>query len=257
MGLHLFRGLLILTLRYPRLSPLQRGALCRRWSGKMLDVFAIELRISGSVPQPDAHNTLLVCNHISWLDVIVLASCCTTRYIAKKEIRRWPLIGWMTELGGTLFIDRGNRRDASRMNRHMAHALQGGDCLTVFPEGTTTDGHHLLPFKSSLFESAIMATSTVQPVAIRYLDQQGGITSAPSYAGNTTLWQSLCGLLRLRKIIVELHFCKPLHTEGAHFHSRFALSAAARHEIERAFTPATDRPGTAAKSPAGPPVAAR
>jgi len=224
MGLHFFRGFCILALRYPGFSREQKSLATRTWSRHLLTVLAIELRTSGNPPEPDPRNTLLVSNHISWLDIIALASCSGTRFIAKKEIHHWPFIGWMAHRGGTLFIDRTNRRDASRVNQQMADALRSGDCLTVFPEGTTSTGLALLPFKSSLFESAVLADSTVQPVTIRYLNEHGQHTSAPSYAGQTTVWQSLGRLLRLRKMVVELHYGAPLHAGHEPYLTRFELA---------------------------------
>jgi 1-acyl-sn-glycerol-3-phosphate acyltransferase len=231
MGLHFFTGFVILNTRYAHLSHEGRANATRLWSLKLLKVLGIELRVSGSRPDTFQHNTLLVSNHISWMDIIALASCTPTRFIAKKEIRHWPIIGRMAHVGGTLFIDRSNRRDASRVNRHMAEALQNGDCLAVFPEGTTSTGQTLLPFKSSLFESAVLANSIVQPVTIRYLDDQGEHTAAPSYAGETTFWQSLSRLLQLRHMTVELYYGNKLIAGSEPLLTRFELAEAARHEI--------------------------
>lgn len=257
MGLHFFTGFLILSTRYPRMSREARAEATRLWSLKLLRVLAIELRVAGSTPETFQHNTLLVSNHISWLDIIALAACTPTRFIAKKEIRHWPIIGWMAHIGGTLFIDRSNRRDASRVNGHMAEALKNGDCLAVFPEGTTSTGAALLPFKSSLFESAILAQSTVQPVTIRYLDQHGQHTAAPSYAGETTFWESLSRMLHLKNMTVELHYGAKLSAGSEPLITRFELAEAARHEIVAGLKQLPDRQDTVAQTAVCPPVEAQ
>lgn len=253
--LQFLRGFAILIFHYRGRPREHQADTARRWSRGVLAALSLELRITGTPPQGFPRNTLVVSNHVSWLDIIALACCTPPLFVAKKEIRGWPVVGWMVARGGTLFIDRTNRRDASRVNHHMAEALAGGECLCVFPEGTTTTGHELLPFKSSLFESAVLAGSTVQPVAIRYLDEHGRITSAPSYAGDTTFWQSLGLLLRQRRIVVELHYCQPLPAGGNALATRFELSEAARGEIAAGLRQLPDRRGTAEKTVADPQAA--
>lgn len=245
MGLSFLMGLYILTFHYPRLSREKRSQVSQAWSRGFLSALAIDLRVSGQLPRRPAENTLIVSNHVSWLDIIALASCTPPRFVAKQEIRRWPLVGWMVNRGGTLFIDRSNRRDASRVNQIMANALGEGDCLCVFPEGTTTTGHVLLPFKSSLFESALLAHSQVIPVALRYVDERGQLTSAPAYAGETTFWQSLGRLLRLRRVTVEVHFGAPLIAGEEPLLTRFELAEAARHDIAAHLSLSPGKPDTA------------
>ncbi|WP_208108331.1 lysophospholipid acyltransferase family protein [Paludibacterium purpuratum] len=249
-------GFTILTFRYPRLSREQQIAAISRWCKQFLSSLALEARVTGQLPEVFPGNTLLVSNHVSWLDIIALAAFTPPRFVAKKEIRSWPVVGWMIARGGTLFIDRGNRRDAGRVNQIMAESLKQGDCLCVFPEGTTTTGHHLLPFKSSLFESAILANSTVLPITLRYLDEHGNLTAAPSYAGETTFWQSLTRLLKLRKIIVEIHYGQPLVSGREPLLTRFELSEAARHDIAVNLKQSPDTPDTQAKTTADPQVEA-
>jgi 1-acyl-sn-glycerol-3-phosphate acyltransferase len=255
MGVHFLAGLITLVCRYRRLSREAQAEIARRWAIGFLKTLNIELRVSGTIPLTFQHNTLLVCNHISWLDIIALTACTPPRFIAKQEIRHWPLIGWMCQLGGTLFIDRSNRRDASRVNRQMAEALNSGDCLAVFPEGTTTSGNQLLPFKSSLFESAVLAHSRVQPVSIRYLDPQGLATDAPSYAGETTVMQSLCRLLQLKRIVVEVCYGAPLEAGNNLLQTRYQLAEAARAAVASGLRISADTPHTAEKTAACPPVA--
>jgi 1-acyl-sn-glycerol-3-phosphate acyltransferase len=253
-GLHLFAGLLILVCRYRHQPREAQAVIAQRWAEKCLRTLGITLRINGPVPASFQHNTLLISNHISWLDIIALTACTPPRFIAKQEIRHWPLIGWMTYLGGTLFIDRSNRRDASRVNRQMAEALKNGDCLAVFPEGTTSTGTGLLPFKSSLFESAVMAQSRVQPVSIRYLDQDGGLSTAPSYAGDTTFFQSLVRLLQMKVMIAEISYSQPLEAGTAPLLTRFELAEAAHSAIASGLRKSAGMPDMAEQKPACPQV---
>lgn len=257
MAWRFLTGFSLLTFRYKSLSREQQILITRRWCRQFLRSLGLELKVSGQVPQDFPGNTLLVSNHVSWLDIIALAAYTPPRFVAKMEIRHWPIIGWMVARGGTLFIDRTNRRDAGRVNQIMAASLRQGDCLCVFPEGTTTTGHHILPFKSSLFESAILAGSTVQPVSIRYLDEHGELTSAPTYAGETTFWQSLCRMLKLHRITIELHYGQPLVSGREPLLTRFELAEAARHDIAANLRKSPDTPDTQAKTAADPQVEVR
>jgi 1-acyl-sn-glycerol-3-phosphate acyltransferase len=113
---------------------------------------------------------LLVANHISWLDIVVLHAARHCRFVSKAMCKRWPLIGTLATGAGTLYIERESRRDAMRVVHHMADALQAGDILAVFPEGTTSDGISLLPFHANLIQAAVSAGAPVQPVALRFID---------------------------------------------------------------------------------------
>ena len=113
---------------------------------------------------------LVVANHISWLDIFVLNAHHPVRFVAKAEIAKWPVVSRMIRGAGTVFIERERRRDTHRVNHQMAHVLANGDVVAIFPEGTTTYGTDVLPFKSSLLQPIVEAEGHVQPVAIRYRD---------------------------------------------------------------------------------------
>ncbi|WP_189531679.1 lysophospholipid acyltransferase family protein [Paludibacterium paludis] len=252
MGVHFLYGFYLLAFRYRKLDRTAQVRLARRWSLRMLKVLGIEVVMRGEWPGEYPANTLMVANHISWLDIFALSSQTMTRFIAKMEIRHWPVVGWLVHAGGTLFIDRTNRRDASRVNQIMADALQSGDCMAVFPESTTSEGNVLLPFKSSLFESAILAGSRVQPVTLRYLDANGIPTTDPSYAGDTTFRESLAAILRHKVIRVEVTFGESLAAGTPPYDSRFALAEASRREVAAALRLSRDRPDTDGLSPLDP-----
>ena len=210
---HILAGLCQIVLRFPRLAQAQRDLRVQAWASEMLQHVGVELRVCGPVPVTGP--LLLVANHISWLDIVVLHAAHHCRFVSKADVRRWPLIGTLATGAGTLYIERASRRDAMRVVHHMAQALTDGDVLAVFPEGTTGDGKAVLPFHANLLQAAIAVRAPVQPVALRYVDGATGNSSAAvSYIGDESLpgsvWRTLCAT-RLRAVVV---FGTPQHAEG-------------------------------------------
>jgi 1-acyl-sn-glycerol-3-phosphate acyltransferase len=190
------RGWLTIVFAFPRLSLDQRSAEVQRWSRKMLKVLGIELRVQG-VP-PARGPVLLVANHISWLDILVIHAAAHCRFVSKADVKSWPLIGTMATGAGTLYIERESRRDALRVVHHMAESLERGEIVAVFPEGTTSEGADLLPFHGNLIQAAISANVPVQPVALDFVQVVDGRRSLdPCYVGDDTLlgsvWRTLSG----------------------------------------------------------------
>ena len=187
---HIATGLLTVWLRFPRLTPAQKQQRVMAWSQELLARLAIELIVKG---RPPANGPLLlVANHISWIDIASVHAVCYCRFVAKSDMKRWPVIGTLTAGIGTLFIERESRRDAMRVVHHMADSLRAGDVLAVFPEGTTSDGSSLLPFHANLTQAAIFAQVPVQPMALTFLDALSGKRSvAPAYAGDDSLLRSV------------------------------------------------------------------
>jgi 1-acyl-sn-glycerol-3-phosphate acyltransferase len=179
---------------FPRLGSAQREARVQVWARGMLAVLGIELQVQGA---PPVHGPLLlVANHISWLDILVILAAGHCRFVSKSDIRRWPLVGTLATGAGTLYIERASRRDAMRVVHHMADSLKAGDIIAVFPEGTTSDGSTLLPFHANLLQAAISAAVPVQPLALGFTEVATGRPSrAPAYVGDDTLvasvWQTL------------------------------------------------------------------
>lgn len=192
---HVLRGLWIIRTSFGRLSPAQTQSLVHAWSQQMLRIMGVELVVQGV---PPAHGPLLlVANHISWLDILVMNAAQPARFVSKADVKRWPVLGALITGAGTLYIERENRRDAMRVVHHMAERLRAGDLLAVFPEGTTGDGQTLLPFHANLIQAAIAAEAPVMPVALRFRNPATGERSdAPLFIGDTTLvasvWRTLC-----------------------------------------------------------------
>ena len=210
---HLVRGLCTVWWVFPRLTPVQRDARVQRWAQDMLVCLAIGIEVRGGVPEQGP--LLLVANHISWLDIVVMHAVRPCRFISKSTIRHWPLIGVLASAAGTLYIERASRRDAMRVVHDMAAALRAGQVLAVFPEGTTGDGHTLLPFHANLMQAAIAAPAPAQPVALRFVDATTGrISLAPCYVGDDTLWQSLWRTLCASDVRAQVHWGVQQHADG-------------------------------------------
>jgi 1-acyl-sn-glycerol-3-phosphate acyltransferase len=195
VGLHIVSGFLTVLLLFPRLSPVEKEMRIRRWSIDLLAKLAVKLKVIG-VP-PKSGPLLLVSNHISWLDIVMLQATCACQFVSKSDVQRWPLIGTLASGVGTLFIERTSRRDAMRVVHQMVVRLRAGDILAIFPEGTTSDGVSLLPFHANLFQSAISANVPVLPVALGFMDVASAQRSrAPCFIDNDTMlgsiWRTLC-----------------------------------------------------------------
>jgi 1-acyl-sn-glycerol-3-phosphate acyltransferase len=210
---HVVRGLWIIRTRFERLSPEQTEATVAQWSRDMLRIMGVQLEVRGQAPA--AGPCLVVANHISWLDILVINAAQPVRFVSKADVLRWPLLGSLVAGAGTLFIERESRRDAVRMVQLMAERLQAGDRVAVFPEGTTGDGRGLLPFHPNLLQSAIAADAPIVPVALRYVKANSQERhDAPVFVGSTTLVASIWTTLRARELTAVVHYTEPQTAEG-------------------------------------------
>ncbi len=211
--LHLLGGVWTIYTVVPRLSALQKHARVQVWALEMLECLAIKLVVKGS---PPLHGPmLLVANHISWVDIVVMHATRHCRFVSKDEIARWPVVSTLANAADTLYITRESRRDAMRVVHQMAQCLRDGDVLAIFPEGTTGDGSTLLPFHANLLQAAISADAPVQPVALQFVDTVSGqISFAPCYVGDDTLWQSLWRTLCADNVQAVVHFGTPEVAQG-------------------------------------------
>lgn len=236
LGGHLMGGLLTLRWRFPRWSDAQKQDEIQAWALAALGLLAIDLKVHG---QPRAHGAVLrVSNHISWLDILVLLAASPSRFVAKAEVRHWPLMGKLATHVGTLFISRASPRDALRVVHQMAAHLKAGEVLTIFPEGTTSNGRQVLPFHANLFQAAVSANAPVQALALRFVDQASGQPSlAPVYIDDDTLLQSMWRTARHPGLRAEVRFGEVQPPNGR---DRRALAQDARCAVEAllALTPA-------------------
>jgi 1-acyl-sn-glycerol-3-phosphate acyltransferase len=207
------RGWLTIVFVFPRLSPAQRAQRVQAWAGGMLRALGIVLRVEGD--PVGSGPALLVSNHISWLDILVLHAARFCRFVSKADVHHWPVVGRLATGAGTLYIERTSRRDAMRVVHHMADSLRAGDVLAVFPEGTTGDGRGLLPFHANLLQAPITAGCPVQPVALRFLDAASGEPSfTPCYLGDDTLVGSVWRTLGGPPIVAVVRFGAPQVSQG-------------------------------------------
>jgi 1-acyl-sn-glycerol-3-phosphate acyltransferase len=180
-----------------------------RSSGRMLAAVGVEVRVQGARPLL-AGPVLLVANHVSWIDVQALGVVAGARFVAKAEVRAWPVVGAMAERLGTVFLRRGSRCDAMRVKNLLAKMLVTGERVVVFPEGTTTDGSRLDPFHAALLQAAVDAAIPVQPVAIRHLEADGTPSTAAAFIGDMTFVTSLARVLERPTLTTELVFGAPI-----------------------------------------------
>jgi 1-acyl-sn-glycerol-3-phosphate acyltransferase len=226
---HLCTGLLLVlaVTLYPRLS---REKLTRWWNSRLLVILHVRVRIVG---QPAAGARLIVCNHISWLDIPVLASAELTRFVSKAEVGKWPIAGALANAAGTFYIRRGAGGTKQLIQAIAAHLRDGGSA-TVFPEGTTTEGGRLLKFQPRLFAAAIDSGSPVQPIALRYGPAANGENIA-AFVGEQTLTHNLRRLLKERELDAELHYCALVQPQPGQ--DRAAVAQAASDAIAAIVAP--------------------
>lgn len=234
---HIVAGLLITTLGFPWLALPARNRIVRGWSRVLLAICGVKLRASGrALGEALAHTgierssagRLILANHISWIDVFAILACVPGRFVAKAEIGRWLLVGWLVTLVGTLYIERGRRHAVAAINRRVRDKLKAGETVAVFPEGTTTDGDKLLAFHSNLIAPAIEVGGEVWPVALRYTER-GAPSTATSFVGDMALVNSLWKTLLAHGLEVEVAFLPPV--SARELGNRHRVAAAARAAI--------------------------
>lgn len=186
--------------------------------------FNIKVILHGNLPPASTNSVMFVANHISWSDIHALNSVIPVRFIAKSDIKSWPVFGYLVRKSNTIFVERGKRQEAGRIVDLTRESLSAGDNVCFFPEGTTTDGtginghglqgNPVLPFKSSVLQAAIDANAQIWPVAIRYSHPDGSINTQMAYAGDTTLIESMLSVLKQKNPTVALHFLTPIQAGG-------------------------------------------
>jgi 1-acyl-sn-glycerol-3-phosphate acyltransferase len=174
----------------------------------------------------EAAGGMLVANHISWLDIVALGARRHTHFVSKDDVRDWPLIGLLARLSGTLFIRRNSPAALKGSLEHIAKLLASGQSVALFPEGTTTNGANVLPFRPALMQAAV--GGSVQPVAIRYI-RNGALDTAAPFIGDDEFVPHLLNLLREPETYVELYYLPPLEQ---HELSRAELALHCQHAIQ-------------------------
>ncbi|CAM4312031.1 lysophospholipid acyltransferase family protein [Kerstersia similis] len=200
----LMSGLLTVALLYPVFMAGRGEGIVRGWS-RILMRWCCGVRCE-VVGQPLLKGPVLwTSNHVSWVDIFIINSVRASIFIAKKEVRQWPLIGWLAAGVGTLFIDRGYRQAVREVGQAVEIHFRRGRSVGLFPEGTTTDGMRLLPFRSGLFAPAVDAGVPVQPVALVFM-QNGRRSSRAAFTGDQSLMANIWCILSTPRMFVRIEF---------------------------------------------------
>jgi 1-acyl-sn-glycerol-3-phosphate acyltransferase len=200
----LVTGFLLVRLAWPRMAPEAREQSVQRWCRRVLRALGVDLAAPGGQPparQP--RGVLLVANHISWLDAVAIHALMPCGFLAKDDLRRWPIVGDLIERTGGVFVQRRNPFDLRRALGAIDAALAEGRSICVFPEGTTTDGSAVLPFFTLVFELAAQRAADVVPIGVRYR-QAGAPSRIPAWVGDEAFLPSLFRIAAARELTVEV-----------------------------------------------------
>lgn len=244
-ALHLLGGALMVGGLFPFCSEARRQRIKQGWSKGLLWVLGIRWRWDGALPP----GGLVVANHISFIDIFALNGVMPACFVSKDEVAHWPLIGWLCRHTDTLFLERGSRTAAQRARENLVAHLAAGKRVVLFPEGTTSRGADVLPFHSALLQAAIDAGTPVTPVALRYLDREGGRSEAPAYVDDISLLQCLRAVAACRGLVVEIKVLSSHGVAGidrrhlaAHLHRAIAHCLHNRPDADRCVLPTDPHP---------------
>lgn len=211
----------ILWVKFPRYTREQKLQAIQHWSKKTLGLMGVVVRLK-SMSNANDTPSLLVANHVSWLDVLVIQSLQPSVFIAKKEVGQWPVVGAIAKACGVVFVDRGSPSSAKKMVDDVANALHHGYRVAGFPEGTSSEGFTVSLFHANLFEAAIHRQVDVLPIALRYVDKDtGDLSSTAAFVGEMGFVDSLHRILSAQTITVDVQLGDTISPEG---HSRRTLA---------------------------------
>lgn len=207
LGLHLLEGAVLAVLcgaAFVQYKPFQQPVV-RWWHRRFCRILGVDIRVHGQVL--DSH-ALWVSNHVSWLDIPVLGAHFPVYFLSKAEVAKWPVVGWLARIAGTLFIQRGSG-DAGQVTEQLAVHLREGRNVLFFPEGTTTDGHRLKRFFHKLFSAATTTQLPVQPVLVCYRDQDDALHPHAPFVGDDEFLAHATGILNGDRITVDILVLPP------------------------------------------------
>lgn len=217
-------GFVLLLLFFTWAPIKHKDALYCWWSKWLLRWCGVKVERRGE-PVVEG-GALLVANHVSWLDIFVLSSQRATIFVGKKEIRDWPVLGWLVAGVGTIFIERGNRKAVYKVGLQMKDRFDRGQLVGLFPEGTTSEGLDVLPFHAGLFEPAVEWGVAVQPVALLY-KHRGERSAFAAFVGSENLVENAWRVLGETGVSVEVDYLLPIHQRGLHADPKYAT----RHRL--------------------------
>lgn len=207
----------------PYISRKYQGYISKFWARLMLFSLGIKLKFIGNLDKEYIKpNAMVIANHISWIDIPVLYYLYSVSFIGKIEMLKWPILRTLIKGGGTIFIDRNKKRNLISINHQVSKKLVAGATVCLFPEGRTSDGSRVLPFKAPILEAAIIAKSTVIPIVIKYYRKNDTRSTEVAYPGKN-LFQVLFQTLSLNGLNVEIHLLP--HLDAKRFQERNELSS--------------------------------
>ena len=228
-GFEVLEAIFVFLLRCVFCPKNSRRAARARWlqrTGRHVGrIFQLEIQPAGTVPA----RGLLVCNHVSYVDILVLVSLAPAMFVAKREVKSWPVMGKLAQLGGTLFIDRQRRTHVGEINVDIQAALDDGALVIFFPEGTSSDGRGVLPFKSSLLEPATQQKHPLAVGCVEYELENGAADEETCYWGDAVFFPHLLNLLSRRTIRSRVKFARVQH----HSNDRKELAQELHSEVLR------------------------
>ena len=187
----------------PSHIPLRNRAIwLHRTARRLLRIFPVNVQVSGSIPA----NGMLVCNHLGYLDILILASLTPSVFVAKNDVKSWPVFGWFAIVAGTLFVNREKRSQVRTANAGIHAALDQGALVIVFPEGTSYGGESILPFRSSLLEPASQLNHPLSIGFIRYALQDGDASEEVCYWKDMTLVPHMLNLFAKKRVDAFITF---------------------------------------------------
>ena len=184
----------------------ERALRLHKISNALLNHFGVERRVSGAVPD----SGLLVTNHVSFADIMLLSAVQPMVFVSKSEVAAWPVVGDIASAAGTLFVERSRRTDVARVNTDLRRVLDAGLLVTLFPEGTSSDGSRVLPFQPSLLQPAVEAAIPVHPGHLSYWGTDRIRADDVAYFGDRDLMPCLLALLSRENTFGEVHFGAPV-----------------------------------------------
>ena len=246
--LHLFLGVFLTLIlagifRQSASDPLYRK-LKGWWLSYIPRILGIKTTTFGT---PVQETVLFVSNHISWLDILLLGGVVNPFFLSKAGVRKWPLVGWLAEKAGTLFIHRGNKSSALKIKQEMTDALSSDSSTKIaqignqsmvntsilfFPEGTTTDGAKIQRFRARLFEAAIDAGVPIQPILLRYPHHRYPTNPSIPFIGKQTALENLWLVLGEKEILAEVYLLKPLYPQDPQGKTARELALECQHKLE-------------------------
>lgn len=231
---HVLYGVCILSFLFPFYDRKKKDQKIRSWAARLLKIFHLELCVQGADLLPSTPY-LLASNHISWIDIHVINAFKPIRFVAKSEVASWPIFGQMAKQLGTVFIRRDSPRHARQVVHEMARVFES-ESICIFPEGTSTVGDLVLPFKPNLFEAAVVSQTPVYPLAIQYLSKVSGLRShAPAFIGDMGLLESMSNILKNRHLVAQLQILPSFIGGGTGIPDRKQLASYCEESIAKAI----------------------